>query len=127
MIVAQRLPRPLRHYLEVVTSWPPVRFGLALGRRISADDVPGLAAEMAYRFLFALFPFLIFLAAFVGFIGARIGSDNLFASVMQLVGTLFPPEIQALLADWVAGVLHTQSSSLLTLGAAGALYGAAGG
>src|SRR6266540_6744220 len=127
MIVAQRLPRPLRHYLEVVTSWPPVRFGLALGRRISADDIPGLAAEMAYRFLFALFPFLIFVAALVGFIGARVGSDTLFASVMQMIGSLFPAEIQALLSDWIGGVLRTQSTSLLTVGAAGALYGAAGG
>ena len=127
MIVAQRLPRPLRHYLQVITAWPAVRFGLGLARRVSADDIPGLAAEMAYRLLFAIFPFLIFLAALVGFIGARVGSDTLFATVMQMIGSLFPPEIQTVLSDWVAGVLRTQSTSLLTLGAAGALYGAAGG
>jgi membrane protein len=127
MIVAQRLPRPLRHSFTVITSQPPVRFVLALAKRISADDIPGLAAEMAYRFLFALFPFLIFVAALVGFIGARIGSDNLFATVMGLVSTLFPGEIQELLSNWISGVLQKQSTSLLTLGAAGALYGAAGG
>jgi len=127
MIVTQRLPRPLRQSIDSVTSQPLVRFLLTVARRTSADDVPGLAAEIAYRFLFALFPFLIFLAAFVGFIGARIGSENLFASVMALISQLFPPEIQALLSDWISGVLRTQSTSLLTLGAAGALYGAAGG
>jgi membrane protein len=127
MIAIERLPRPLRHSIETVANQPAVRFVLALAKRISSDDVSGLAAEIAYRFLFALFPFLIFVAALVGFVGSRIGSDNLFASVMQLIGTLFPPEIQVLLSDWVAGVLHTQSTSLLTLGAAGALWGAAGG
>src|SRR5438093_2717442 len=127
MIATQRLPRPLRHSVTAITSQPAVRFLLALAKRISADDIPGLAAEMAYRFLFALFPFLIFVAALVGFIGARVGSDTLFASVMQMAGALFPAEIQALLSDWVAGVLRTQSTSLLTLGAAGAFYGAAGG
>ena len=127
MLVTQRLPRPFRQALEAVTSQPLVRFLVALVKRISADDVPGLAAEIAYRFLFALFPFLIFLAAFVGFVGARIGADNLFAGVMALISALFPPEIQTLLRDWVSGVVRTQSTSLLTLGAAGAFYGAAGG
>jgi membrane protein len=89
--------------------------------------VGGLAAEMAYRFLFAMFPFLIFVAALVGFVGARIGSDDLFNVVMEQISRLAPPEVSAVLSDWVSGVVHTQSPSLLTLGVAGALYGAAGG
>jgi membrane protein len=94
---------------------------------ISQTDVFGLAAEMAYRFLFALFPFLIFLAAFVGFIGARVGSADLFERVMRLLAFLFPGAVQQVLEEWVRGVLATQSTGLLTLGAAGALWGAAGG
>ena len=127
MVITQRLPRPLRHSFQALSNQPLVRFLLALFRRISADDVPGLAAEIAYRFLFALFPFLIFLAALVGFIGARTGSDNLFASIMQLIAVLAPPEVQEVLGQWVAGVLRTQSTGLLTVGAAGAVWGAAGG
>ena len=127
MLVAQRLPRPVRHSFEAVTRQPAARFLLALAKRIATDDLPGLAAEMAYRFLFALFPFLIFVAALVGFIGARIGSDNLFANVMELAGALFPPEIQDVLSGWTSNMVRTESGGLLTIGAAGALYGAAGG
>lgn len=91
------------------------------------DDVLGLAAEMAYRFLFALFPFLIFLAAFVGFVGARVGADDLFERVMRLLALFFPPEVHRVLEDWVRGVVLTESPGLLTAGAAGALWGAGGG
>lgn len=105
----------------------PVRFGRLLVAEISADDVPGLAAEMAFRFLFALFPFLLFLAALVGFVGARVGADNLFATAMDFIAVLAPPEVQHILDDWVAGVVASQSPGLLSLGAAGALWGAAGG
>jgi membrane protein len=127
LAVAQKLPRPLRDAIQAIARQPLVRFVLALANRISADDVPGLSAEMAYRFLFAMFPFLIFVAALVGFVGARIGSDDLFSVVMEQISRLAPPEVAAVLSDWVSGVVHTQSPSLLTLGVAGALYGAAGG
>jgi membrane protein len=82
---------------------------------------------MAYRFLFALFPFLIFLAAFLGFIGSLVGSEDLFADVMEIFAVIAPPEIYRLLNDWVASVVRSSSTGLLTFGAAGALYGAAGG
>jgi len=127
MIGIQRLPRPLRDSIQAIASQPLARLMLTLVNRISADDISGLAAEMAYRFLFALFPFLIFVAALVGFVGARIGSQDLFSDVMDQISRLAPPEVARVLSDWISGVLKTQSTSLLTLGAAGALYGAAGG
>jgi membrane protein len=94
---------------------------------VASDDVSGLAAEMAYRLLFAVFPFLIFLTAILGFIGPRIGVANLFETVMGLISQLAPPEVQQVIGDWVASVLSTQSPGLLTLGALGAWWGAAGG
>lgn len=105
----------------------PVRFGRLLVAKISADDLPGLAAEMAFRFLFALFPFLLFLAALVGFVGARVGAENLFAAGMAFLALLAPPEVQQVLDDAVAGMVGTHSPALLSLGALGALWGAAGG
>jgi membrane protein len=56
-----------------------------------------------------------------------VGYTNLFTLVMGFLTLLFPPEVQRLLGDWVAGVLLTQSTGLLTFGAVGALWGAAGG
>ena len=36
--------------------------GKAVLKEYNKDDVPGLSAELAYHFVFALFPFAIFLA-----------------------------------------------------------------
>jgi len=91
------------------------------------DDITGLAAEMAYRLLFAFFPFLIFLAALVGFISATVGYANLFNVVMASIALVVPPEIERVISDWVAGVLSTRSPGLMTFGAAGALWGGSGG
>src|SRR6266511_4413037 len=64
------------------------RYLVALARAIFAaywaDDLMGLAAEMAYNYLFALFPFFVFLAALLGFVGARVGHADLFTQVMLL-------------------------------------------
>ncbi len=123
----ERLPPSARELLGTVEASRPLQFVLRLARRIQKHDITGLAAEMAYRFLFALFPFLIFLAAFIGFIGSRVGVENLFADVMELIALVAPPEIHKLLDDWVGSVVRSRSTGLLTVGAVGALYGAAGG
>jgi membrane protein len=122
-----RLPRPLRTGAATLLNLGPVRFIRTLVTEIGGDDVPGLAAEMAYRFLFALFPFLIFLAALIGFIGAQVGRENLFESVMGFIGNLVPPTVLTIIDSWVAGMINSQSTGLLTIGALGALWGAAGG
>lgn len=118
---------PARELLGKVEASRALQFVLRLAERIQKDDVPGLAAEMAFRFLFALFPFLIFLAAFLGFIRAQTGVGDMFGVVMALIGLLAPAEIQSVLNDWVEGVVRTRSTGLLTIGAAGALWGGAGG
>ncbi|MPZ12951.1 MAG: YihY family inner membrane protein [Chloroflexi bacterium] len=127
MAITDRLPAGLRLILRTMLAAPPVRFVRTLVAESSADDVPGIGAEMAYRFLFALFPFLIFLAAFVGFIGATVGSENLFTTVMSLIGFLLPSEVREVVRGWMARVIDVQWRGLLTAGAVGALWGAAGG
>ncbi len=114
-------------WLAGFLSKPVPSFCWRLFTEITRVDVSGLSAEMAYRFLFALFPFLIFLAALVGYIGAIVGSEDLFQRVMDLLAVIFPTQVQQVLQDWVEGVLSTQSPGLLTVGAAAALWAAAGG
>jgi membrane protein len=126
-MLEERLPEGLVARARALRALPPVSFVLRLLADVSADDVSGLAAEMAYRFLFAFFPFLIFLTAVVGFISVAVGFTNLFTVVMGFITVLFPPDVQNVLGDWVSGVLLTHSTGLLTFGAAGALWGAAGG
>ncbi len=92
-----------------------------------ADDIMSLAAEMSYQYLFALFPFFVFLAALLGFIGSRVGHADLFTLVMRFIAILGPQAIQDLVRDWVHSVVYTQSPALLTFGAALSLFGASAG
>ncbi len=61
--------------------WVPV--GKAVVKEYSRDDVPGLAAELAYWIIFSIFPFFIFLAALAGLIGQAIGVTNILDNITQ--------------------------------------------
>ncbi|MBI4499493.1 MAG: YihY/virulence factor BrkB family protein [Chloroflexi bacterium] len=98
-----------------------------LVREIGDDDVFGMAAEMAYRFLFAVFPLLLFLATALGFVGDALGFDDLFAGLLRQVNPLLPDPVNQTLNQYVAGLLGTRSSAFLTVGLVGTLWGAAGG
>ena len=54
----------------------PVAIGKQLVKQIQDDEVPDRAAGLAYRFLFAIFPFAIFLAALAGFIAPVLGMGD---------------------------------------------------
>ncbi|HZT09353.1 MAG TPA: YihY/virulence factor BrkB family protein [Chloroflexota bacterium] len=123
----RRLVRGLRPALALAADLPPVDFAIQVARASCADDIPGLAAEMAYQFLFALFPFFIFMAALVGVIGAMVGRDNLFALVMQNVELLAPPAVQQVVREWLYSGVYIHSPKLLTLGAVFSLFGSSVG
>ncbi len=91
------------------------------------DEVPDLAAALAYRFLFAIFPFAIFLAALAGF-GAQLA--GLQDPSGQIVGSLsdnLPPDIAAQLRPQLDAVLGNTRPGLLSIGAILALWAAMGG
>ncbi len=100
---------------------------LALVREIGDDDLTGMAAEMAYRFLFALVPLLLFLVAALGFIGDAIGLPGLFARLIEEARPLVPAAVIEILEGVAARMLAERSGSFLTLGLIGTLWGAAGG
>ena len=45
-----------------------IRIGKRFIGDFQRDDIAGLSAELAYRFLFAIFPFGIFVAALTAFV-----------------------------------------------------------
>ena len=102
-------------------------FLLVLGHEIADDDLMGLAAEMAYRFLFALFPLLLFMAASLGFVGEAVGLDDILSELLEQSEPLLPPEVYSMLERYVQGLLQEQSPSFLAIGILGTLWGAAGG
>ena len=50
-----------------------MRIGKRLLAEVQRDDVAGMSAELAYRFLFAVFPFGIFVAALTAFAAQWVG------------------------------------------------------
>jgi membrane protein len=90
----------------------PTSFPRRLLASIQRDDVMGVSAEIAYRFLFALFPFGLFVAALGAFAAQWLGIGNPAQEIVDGLGDNLPPSI---------------AESLLSVGALGALWAATGG
>jgi membrane protein len=91
------------------------------------DDVAGLAAELAYRLLFAIFPFGIFVAALTAFVATAVGIDDPTGKIIGAVGDNLPRDLAAGIRPQLEAVIGTQRPGLLTLGAVAALWAATGG
>ncbi len=87
-----------------------------------ANDVTGLAAEMSYYFVLAIFPFLIFLAALVGmlpFTGAWHG-------VLSWILLYFPRQSQGMVLEIVLSLTQGRTG-FLSLGLLGTTWAASSG
>ena len=71
----------------------PVAFGVDLWRRAREHDVTGLAAELAYRFLFAIFPFGLFLLASAAFTATALGLGDPTGTIIKGLGSNLPPAL----------------------------------
>ena len=104
---------------------------MGIGRRlisgIREHDVSGLAAEIAYRFLFAVFPFGLFVAALGGVIAGWFRVDNPAGQIIGGLGDNLPPEIADSLQPELERLFSTASNGLLWTGALLALWAATGG
>lgn len=125
--MGERLHQLQSAAMSRVRSRPAGRFALALYGEIEGDDIFGMAAEMAYRFLFAIFPLLLFLVAALGFVGEAIGVDDLFAQMMSHAEPFLPNQVGEIIDRYVTNLLNTQSGAFLTVGILGTLWGATGG
>jgi membrane protein len=91
-----------------------------------ADDAFGLAAELAYRFLFALFPFGIFLAALAAFIASSLGTDPS-GAIIRGLGDNLPGDVASSIRPELSRILDNTRPGLLAAGAAGSLWAATSG
>jgi membrane protein len=106
-----------------------------LGRRlrdrflhsVAADDVSGLSAEIAYRFLFAVFPFGLFVAALGSFLAVYLRIDNPADEIVLALGDNLPPSIADALRPELVHLLSSARPDLLSIGALAALWAATGG
>lgn len=109
------LGRELRH---------PLRFGDALLRRFSWHHMPTLAAGLAFYFLLAFFPFLLFLVAMVTLVP---GVEGLIGWLLETAAEFVPPDAFALVDGVIRSVLGRPRGGIVSLGVALALWSASSG
>ena len=106
---------------------PATAFGKRFLAQSMDDDVFDAAAGLAYRFLFAIFPFAIFLAALAAYAAGWFGLGDPSSQILAAARDNLPPDIAAQLAPQLEAVLGQTKPGLLTIGAIGALWAATGG
>ena len=90
-------------------------------RETNEDNVFGRAAELAYYFLLALFPMLIFLTSLVGFMpGAQ-------ENIINAIGKAAPPQVMDLVRQFMHDVIENRSGGLLSFGILGTIWAASNG
>ncbi len=92
-------------------------------QRLFADEAIPLAGNIAFRTLFSVFPFLIFLTTLGGFFG----SANLAEAIVTYLLSVAPEELVRPLAAEIRSILTVPRSGLLSLSAALTIWSAMGG
>ena len=94
---------------------------------VKDDDVSGLSAEIAYRFLFAIFPFGLFVAALGSFVAVYFRIDNPADEAVRALGDNLPPSIADAIRPELQHLLSSARPDLVSIGALAALWAATGG
>jgi membrane protein len=98
----------------------------SLWLEISADSVDDLAAGLSYRFLLALFPFFIFLAALGGYVARILHIDNPSTEIVKRIAVAMPGDARSLLTTQLTEILSKQHAGLVSIAIIGALWAAVG-
>jgi len=105
MFRAFRIPMPWRELLA--RTW----------REINDDNCLGLAAQLAYYFILALFPALIVVVAIASFF-----PRSTLQQVLATLAPFTPPDALSLIRTQLDAILASEQGGLLTVGVLGALW-----
>ena len=94
---------------------------LKVWQETNEDNVFGGAAELAYYFLLALFPMLIFLTSLVGFL------PGLQENILNAIAKVAPADAMRLVEETLTDVISHRSGGLLSFGVLGTLWAASSG
>lgn len=100
--------------------------GTRVYQEINDDDVFGRAAQLAYYFLLALFPLLLFVLTILGYFFADAGSD-LRTELFQYLRTVVPADALGLVQTTMDGMGESASGGKLSFGILAALWAASNG
>ncbi|MPZ88317.1 MAG: hypothetical protein GEU81_09625, partial [Nitriliruptorales bacterium] len=111
---------------ERVRGHNPWELLVGLGRSISDDRVPGLAAEMAFFAMLSFVPLLIAVGAALGFLERFLDPDRIARgeqAVIDGVGVVFNPDVTGdVIAPFVTGLLSQQRGGLAVGGVLATLW-----
>lgn len=129
----------IKKLLQRLAAWTPVRKSLAWSQRISLPGFDGhslyevsafffrgvfkgqvqaRAASMAFSFLLAVFPSIIFLFTLIPYIPVPNFQDSLF----EMIGNILPTNMFISLQDTIREITHRPNGGLLSFGFIAALY-----
>lgn len=104
-----------------------VGIGKSLFHKFQQDDAMGGAAEMAFRFMFAIFPLLIFLAGLSSYIARWLGIENPTEEILAQAGEQLPSDVQSIIEPQLRDIFESQNAGLLTVTALTAIWVASSG
>jgi membrane protein len=99
------------------------RLALIAVRRLFADEAVPLAGNIAFRMVFSIFPFLIFMTALAGFFG----NAALAEQVVDFLLGVAPPQLVQPLAPEIRSILTVPRTGLLSLAVALTIWSAMAG
>jgi membrane protein len=88
--------------------------------RVRDNDILGLAGQLAYFFLLAFFPFLIFVVALAGLV--MNDPQAVVTSLIERTSGFLPQEAIRILSNYTGRTLNNTSPAVLFLGIAGTLW-----
>jgi len=99
---------------------------LRIWRQIFEDALLGHCAELAYYFLFSIFPLLLFLTTLLGYLAEA--SDEVRVNLFTYIARVSPSaDVTQLLADTLQEIARGRGKTKLSLGLVGALWVASNG
>ncbi|RBP06133.1 YihY/virulence factor BrkB family protein [Rossellomorea aquimaris] len=96
-------------------------FSKNLFSHISANDVTGLAAQIAYYFLLSLFPLLIFIVTLLPYLPVEQGD------ILGLVRDFAPGETMSMIEETLQDVMSNRNSGLLSVSIIATIWSASNG
>lgn len=75
---------------------------------IITDDFLGMASEMAFMFTIGIFPFMIFLVSFFGFLGSKME----FEQIISLMSNIVPISAMSIIKTFLHQIIIAKSGSL---------------
>jgi membrane protein len=101
----------------------PRELGARVWHEVNKDEIPDRAAALAYYFLFALFPTLLFLTSLLGLLPL----DGLMDRLMAYAEQTMPGDAASIVTKTLAEVQEGARGGLLSIGALAALWAASAG